>query len=75
MCDWCAPHGARSEEQLRGNPSALIGPDGTYFGLGGSGQTHDAPLAALNETRPSACWYENSGRTIAPPRPLVEPQP
>ena len=67
LCDWCTHVGARTDEHLRENPSALIGPDGTFFGLGGAGQSHDAPLADLNQFRPSACWYEDSGRTIAPP--------
>lgn len=46
--------------------------DGTYLGLGGGGQVHDAPLGALHPDRPSACWYENSGRTIAPPVPMED---
>ena len=67
LCDWCSPQGARTEEQLRQGTSALISSAGTFHGLGGRGQVHDVTLADLNEFRPSACWYEESGRTIVPP--------
>lgn len=74
LCDWCAPHGARTEDELRQNPNALIAPDGTFLGLGGAGMGHDAPLARLHNSTPSACWYKDSGRTIAPPTPLGDPE-
>jgi hypothetical protein len=66
MCDWCAGPGMRTEEQLRTNPKALIGPDGEYMGLGGAGELHDAPLAdAKGYGPPKACWYDLDNRTLA----------
>ena len=65
LCDWCAPHGTRSDEQLRANPKAIITPDGKFFGLGGAGELHDAPLADRLGVSPKACWYPTSGRVLA----------
>lgn len=71
LCNWCAPHGARTEAQLRAEPTALITPAGEFIGLGGAGQLHDAPLAEATGAAKLACWYPDSGRTIAPPEPLT----
>ena len=68
LCNWCAPFGARTDDQMRADPNVLLGSDGAVVGLGGAGQLHDAPLAdRLAFVGPRACWYENSGRTIACP--------
>lgn len=67
LCNWCAGYGARSEEQLRADPAAIVLPDGRFMGIGGGGQLHDQPLAAATGAPTAACWYENSGRSIAPP--------
>lgn len=72
FCDWCAPIGARTDEQLRANPKAIVSPlDGELFGIGGGGELHDAPLAERAGVKPSACWYPDSGRNIAAPTPWV----
>jgi hypothetical protein len=67
LCNWCAPAYARTEEQLRTDPKALIMPDGEYMGIGGAGQLHDGTY-----DRPGACWYPDSGRTI---KSLLQPRP
>ena len=59
LCNWCAPHEARTEGELRRDPKAIFGPDGDYFGIGGAGQLHDSRPGALG-----ACWYPNSDRTV-----------
>jgi hypothetical protein len=67
LCNWCAPHGARTDEQLRADPAALLSPDGELWGIGGAGQLHDAPLAEATGASTAACWYRDSERAIAPP--------
>lgn len=62
LCDWC---GERREGDIQpDSPGAMFGPDGEYLGLGGAPyQDHDSPNALPGG--PYACWYENSGRTLA----------
>ena len=60
LCNWCG--NGRTDEQLRNDPKALIGPDGEFFGIGGADQTHD-----LDTNRPAstpACWYLASDRSV-----------
>ena len=66
LCDWCAVPGARTDEQLRENPKALVTPDGELHGIGGAGELHDAPLAdRLGYGPPKACWYDLDHRSLA----------
>ncbi len=55
LCDWCAPPGARTDEQLAANPKWA---DGT---LGGGGEAHVDPTRT-----PDDCWMPGSGRTVEP---------
>jgi hypothetical protein len=60
LCNWCGEN--RTEHSLRKDPAAHIGPDGTYFGLSGRGQTHDYDVNKPAST--AACWYPNADRTV-----------
>jgi len=55
MCDWC---GTRRPEDMADNPKY----DPVSDTLGGAGELHDS---FDPDVRPPACWYPNSGRTLA----------
>lgn len=69
LCDWCASDDARTEDQLRANPKALVMPDGEYAGIGGAGEFHDARYTDTVPPKPykmpTACWYPDSDRVLA----------
>ena len=62
LCDWCAPSGARTDEQLASNPKAVFSAlTGEFLALGGNDELHDG-----TSENPGACWYPDSGRTLHP---------
>jgi hypothetical protein len=57
LCTWCAPIGARSEEEIRQDPKSVVVNGRVY--VGGAGQLHDGTFE-----QPGACWYPSSDREI-----------
>jgi hypothetical protein len=71
LCNWCAPHSARTDAELSRDPRAITDAHGRVLGIGGgppdNPQTHDSPLADKHDFTPKACWYAGSGRTVLHP--------